>query len=263
LDEVDGRGRHLVESFWHLAPGCAVSKDGTGITVEAPGGTELKLLSAGDRFPECDLWQGSDRPLQGWSSPEFDVRVEAPVLRFVAYREAPCRFAMVLRPRARTGGASSGVAVGHATLDPGEAFWARGMPGEDLVLRHGARGRVDLGARGVEVELVGQAALVRWQDGQIRAMAGYGLERLVVGGEVLVEVESGTVDFCLRRAGEQAVIEGTTCRLGLRIPGVHAVRGADGSLPAERRDGALRLSLGFPTPDRSRGRAATELGGVL
>jgi hypothetical protein len=250
LDEVDGtKHRHLIESFWHLAPGSAVVREGTAIAVRAPGGAELTLLQAGDPFSEVELWEGAEHPLQGWCSPAFGVRIPAPVLRLVADREPPCRFALVLRPRARSGGSPTGaVAVGRAALGPGEAFWARGMPGEDLLLRHGATGTVDLGTTRVEVALAGRAALVRLHEGQIMSVAGYGLEKLAVNGEVLVEVESGSVDFCLRRVGEHAVVEGAPSRVGLRIPGVNAVRGPEGTLPAERRGGALWLSLGSGSP---------------
>ena len=133
-------------------------------------------------------------------------------------------------------------------------MWAIGMPGEDLLLRNGAEGSIQIGARTVAVELRGKAALVRWQGGAITALAGYDLERLTIDGEVVIEVESGTVDCCLRRVGDQAIVTGHGGRLGLRIPGVSGVRGTAGKLASERRDGALWLNL-RSEPDLNPGRS--------
>jgi hypothetical protein len=158
----------------------------------------------------------------------------------------------------------------------GEGLWARGLPGVDLLLRDGASGPIAIGTETIAAELRGRAALVRWQDGDISAIAGYGLERLAIGGEVLVEVESGSVDFCWRKVGDQAVVEGSPARIGLRIPGVREVRevremrGGGRSLEVERRNGALWLTLGpEPRPPagghrRSRTEpAGAESGGML
>jgi hypothetical protein len=135
--------------------------------------------------------------------------------------------------------------MGAAALGYGEGLWAIGMPGEDLLLRNGAEGSIQIGARTVAVKLQGKAALIRWQAGAISALAGYGLEKLTIDGEVVIEVDSGAVDGCLRRVGDQVVVTGRGGRLGLRIPGVSGALGAAGKLASERRDGALWLNLGF------------------
>jgi hypothetical protein len=128
------------------------------------------------------------------------------------------------------------------------------MPGEDLLVRNGAEGSIQVGARTVAVDLRGKAALIRWQGGAIAALAGYDLEKLTIDGEVVIEVDSGTVDCCLRRVGDQVIVTGRGGRQGLRIPGVYEVRGEAGKLASERRDGALWLNLRSqpdPNPDRA------------
>jgi hypothetical protein len=254
IDEVLGGGRHLIESFWHLPPESRVAEHPHGLEVRGPNGVDLTMLWTGRGFSEYELWEGVERPIQGWSSPRFGVRVASPVVRLVAEQAVPSHFGLLLRPHVPGAGPSAPVSAGAAALGSGEGLWAIGMPGEDLLLRNNAEGSIQIGARTVAVELQGKAALIRWQGGAIAALAGYDLEKLTINGEVVIEVDSGAVDGSLRRVGDQVIVTGRGGRLGLRIPGVIEVRGAAGKLASERRDGALWLNL-RSEPDTSADRA--------
>jgi hypothetical protein len=254
IDEVLGEGRHLIESFWHLPPQSRVVEHPQGLEVRGPKGVDLTMLWTGSGSSKCELWEGVERPIQGWSSPRFGVRVASPVVRWVAEQSLPSHVGLLLRPRMMGAGPSAPVSAGAAAMGSGEGRWAIGMPGEDLLVRNGAEGSIQVGARTVAVDLRGKAALIRWQGGAIAALAGYDLEKLTIDGEVVIEVDSGTVDCCLRRVGDQVIVTGRGGRLGLRIPGVYEVRGEAGKLASERRDGALWLNLRSqpdPNPDRA------------
>jgi len=270
VDEIEGVGRHLIESFWHLPPQALVAARPQGLEVRAPG-ADLTMLWVDD-FAERELWAGVEQPVQGWSSPRFGVRIAAPVVRCVTEQPTPCHFGVLLRPHSKVAGPSAAVSAGSAVMGQGEGWWAIGMPGEDLVLRNGATGSIRIGARTVTAELRGKAALIRWQGGGISAVAGHGLERLTIDGEVVVEVDSGSVDCGLRRVGDQAIVTGTGGRLGFRIPGIAVMRGSEGTLPTERREGALWLNLrpeparidpGTRSADAARVPAGTPRAGVL
>jgi Heparinase II/III-like protein/Heparinase II/III N-terminus len=247
-DELLGMDEHLAECFWHFAPGSTLIADDGWIRSRAPGGTELHLRWVGpDARPPLELWEGAEQPIQGWSSPRFGVRVPAPVLRLAAVRQLPWRTSVLLRPLApapeRSRSAAEPVLAGAAALGAGEVLWARGMPGEDLLLRDDAAGELELAQR-ESLSLGGRLALLRRQDGQVTAIAGIDLTHLRAGADELVTTEGERVDFSVQRLGDQAVVEGWGGRLGLAIPGVREVRGPQGPLASERRGGRLWIDLG-------------------
>ncbi|HWN82203.1 MAG TPA: alginate lyase family protein, partial [Candidatus Udaeobacter sp.] len=47
VDEIEGAGRHLIESFWHLPPGARVARQTQGLEVTGPESADLTLLWAG------------------------------------------------------------------------------------------------------------------------------------------------------------------------------------------------------------------------
>ncbi len=249
-DELLGTGEHLAESFWHFARGSTLVAGDAWIQSRAPGGAELHLKWVGpDALPPLELWEGAERPIQGWSSPRFGVRMPAPVVRLAAARRLPWRSSVLLRPRAAMAGTLRSepdpVLAGRASLGAGEVLWARGMPGEDFLLRDHAAGEVDLDGQREPLAIRGRLALVRRLGGAVTAIAGLDLTHLRMGAEDLVIAEgegAKGVDFSVRRVGDQAVVDGRGGRVGLLIPGVREVRGPGGAT-AERRGNRLWIDL--------------------
>ena len=247
-DELLGEGEHLAEGFWHFAPGSTLAADATWIRSRAPAGAELHLQWVGpDPRPPLELWEGAEHPIQGWSSPRFGVRVPAPVLRLAASRRLPWRSSMLVRPRpAMVEPPSEPVVAGMTPLGAGEVLWARGMPGEDLLLRDDAAGELAIPGRQESLALRGRLALLRRQGEEVTAVAGLGLTHFRLGEAdlVIAEAEGGKgVDFCIQRRGDQAVIEGRGGRVGLALPGVREVRGPEGPLAAQRQGDRLWIDL--------------------
>jgi len=281
LDELAGEGEHLLEQFLHLGEAVVSRGPEPGeVFARAATGAELRILVLGEPRPEIDLLSGCQRPLQGWVSPMFGERRPEVVWRRVASRPLPAILQLLLRPLAGGGLAEDREPVvcalhrldsgqtlsehahsGHAHSEharSGHALHVRGMPGEDLVCLAGGGGseggRSDgRPARGVvpgegilagSVEIDGRFALVRWGEGGPRAIAGQRLRRLVAGGRVLVEVEGEPADFCLRRLGDQAVVEGSGGRVRVWGDGIREVRSGGLPLAAERSGDWIGFTLG-------------------
>jgi hypothetical protein len=94
LDVVEGDGRHLLEVFWHLAPGCVwQTKAGNAVLAVTAAGDEgaLTVLS-----PEGRDWSRAVR--QGWYSPAYGRKTESSVLNFRKESGLPANFATMLFP---------------------------------------------------------------------------------------------------------------------------------------------------------------------
>ena len=159
-----GEGEHLAESFGPLYRVARSPPMRRGRS-RAPAGAELHLQWVGPNpRPPLELWEGAEHPIQGWSSPRFGVRVPAPVLRLAAARRLPWRSSMLVRPiPAMAEPQSEPVVAGMTSLGTGEVLWARGMPGEDLLLRDNAAGELAIPGRREPLALRGRLALLRRQ----------------------------------------------------------------------------------------------------
>lgn len=101
-DFVDGRGEHLLESFWHFAPDIEVAKVQGAILAECAnvvagkGNPGLALVI--DRNSEWRADIATD-----FVSPAYGCRRSAPVLRFSTKTEVPERCGILLIPRTKQG----------------------------------------------------------------------------------------------------------------------------------------------------------------
>jgi hypothetical protein len=93
-DEVDGEGRHLLETYWHLAPGLRWKQQGEGSFVVENEGAASPLLTV---FA-TNVHNGVGKIQQGWYSRAYGVKTESSVLEFSAVTEVPFDSATVLFP---------------------------------------------------------------------------------------------------------------------------------------------------------------------
>jgi len=248
-DELTGAGEHLIESCLQLAPGMAIEMSAPRSAVaHSAAGVDLDLLVLGTPAPEWDWLAGSERPLAGWVSPRFGELEPAPMLRLVVAGQLPAELHLLLRPRLAAGpggGVHEGRTAEVHPLTRGQVLVTAGMPGEDLVALGGGRGTIPVaGPFAGEVELEGDLGLVRLSRGEVAACAGLGFARLVAGGRVLAAAHGGGLDFCFRRLGAHAVIEGRGGRLRLWAPGVVEVRRDGVPLPVTRAGEWIEVDLG-------------------
>jgi hypothetical protein len=204
---------------------------------------EVAVLSA--PAPEMDWFHGSERPLQGWSSPAFGQLEPAPVLRLAATMPLPGAMHLLFRPRAGAGAVEPAASALVRPLTAGHLLAVQGMPGQDLVATGGGQGMVEGGPLSGEVRLDGRLALARWSDSAgMTACVGRGLRRFAARGAVVAESESGAADFCFRRLGDQAVVEGHGRHLRLLAPGIRDVRLNGRPLTVPETADWLELDLG-------------------
>ncbi len=99
-DFVEGRGNHLLESFWHFAPEIAVAKAGDVVIADNPNPGESKdktgLAFVLDRNSD---WRSDIAT--GFVSPAYGARQAAPLLRFSTKTEISERCGILLIPRTR------------------------------------------------------------------------------------------------------------------------------------------------------------------
>jgi hypothetical protein len=265
MDGFAGRGEHRLELLLHLGEGSVSRGPGPGeVLARTRSGAALRVLILLDPAPELDVVSGCAEPLQGWISSAFGERRVAPVIRWVATRSMPAILSFLLRPLAaapagRDAAAGGGETAEVVAYENGSALHVRGMPGEDLVLLGSGAGRLPgPGSLAGEFELEGRLALVRSGAGGEGSLviAGRGLKRLKVGGRVLVEVEeelgrAGGADFCFRRQGDRAVVEGRGGRLRVLGHGIREVEDGGAPLAVDRVGDWLAFTLTSPPAGRS------------
>jgi hypothetical protein len=99
-DSVEGRGEHLLESFWHFAPEVEVATVGDVISADyheaAPGKRTPGLAFVLDRNSD---WQAD--VTRGFVSPAYGAKQVARVLRFSTKTKVPEQCGVLLVPRTR------------------------------------------------------------------------------------------------------------------------------------------------------------------
>jgi len=66
---------HSIEMFWHFSERCKVGMEGSNVVAE--NGSITVVLSPPADFGDVKLLEGSESPVAGWVSREFDVKVPA------------------------------------------------------------------------------------------------------------------------------------------------------------------------------------------
>jgi hypothetical protein len=93
-DVVEGEGRHLFETYWHLAPGLVWKEETAGCFL-VEGGVDASRSLA---LFATDSENGSGNIRRGWYSHAYGVKTEISVLEFSTVTDAPFESATVLFP---------------------------------------------------------------------------------------------------------------------------------------------------------------------
>jgi hypothetical protein len=89
-DFIDGEERHLIEAYFHFAPGCMeLLHDGSGALFTSESGTRVVLALTGPHKLQAELKYGQKEPDGGWLSTSYGCRKAAPLLRFHGHLELP------------------------------------------------------------------------------------------------------------------------------------------------------------------------------
>jgi hypothetical protein len=96
-DWLEGEGEHLVETFFHFAPGQAhVLPEGDGVEIETDDRVHavLKLLDVNQLTTELNI--GGARPDEGWIATSYGCRKPAPLVRFHGRIRLPVSLTYIL-----------------------------------------------------------------------------------------------------------------------------------------------------------------------
>jgi hypothetical protein len=81
LDALFGLGEHLVERWFHFAPGVAAQISGRKVITHRRDHKNILLQDLGMREAALELFEGGEQPAEGWLAPGYGEKMPAPVLR--------------------------------------------------------------------------------------------------------------------------------------------------------------------------------------
>ncbi|MDZ7289562.1 MAG: heparinase II/III family protein [candidate division KSB1 bacterium] len=80
LDALFSLGEHVVERWFHFAPGVEVRISGRKVMTQRRDHKNILLQDLGLRESSCELFEGGEQPSQGWLAPGYGEKIPAPVL---------------------------------------------------------------------------------------------------------------------------------------------------------------------------------------
>jgi hypothetical protein len=103
LDEVVGKGRHVIESLVHLAPtaDCRIDEAGANVALESVRVRFYPYKSHACPASKMSCVRGQTNPIQGWYAPEFGKRESNHVLTFSSEAPLPARMGYLIAPTDR------------------------------------------------------------------------------------------------------------------------------------------------------------------
>ena len=75
LDKIEAKAEHYIEQFYHLSEGCRIEEINIGEFKITNGNKSIKLIT--DKRFNFKLYHGSEEPISGWSSNNFDVKINS------------------------------------------------------------------------------------------------------------------------------------------------------------------------------------------
>jgi hypothetical protein len=170
-DHVAVRRPRTIEALWHFHPDCTVEQSGLTVASVDAGKANLRVLPVGSPSWQLDLVKGRTKPtIQGWYSPEYNVKHPNTAAIYSAKVERGATFAWVLVPAK---GPVPKVGVRALDAPPGAVRLEFALPGRErteVAIRLFAEKPVPL-SNGLTLE--GDCAIVR-----------PGLKPLVAGGRI-------------------------------------------------------------------------------
>ncbi len=100
VDEIEGDGKHRVETLFHFASDQQVHADGKGrVTTVNPDGPNLAIQPALTELVRCDVVKGQEEPvIQGWDAAHGNERTAAPTVVYQEEALSPSHQAYLLYP---------------------------------------------------------------------------------------------------------------------------------------------------------------------
>jgi hypothetical protein len=120
-DVAEGRGNHLLESFWHFAPDLSV-KEESGIILALPPASEKNLRRSGLAILTDRKSAWTAEITGGFVSPAYGSKQVAPVVRFSANVRLPQDCAVLLLPRTETSDIGAFTSIGDSSIQGVHAY---------------------------------------------------------------------------------------------------------------------------------------------
>ncbi|HDP98584.1 MAG TPA: hypothetical protein ENN22_05295, partial [bacterium] len=94
-DYLLGKGEHSFQQYFHFAPMKVINKNKMVYTVD-PTGPNLAIVPLIDEEVQLQIVEGSEDPIQGWVSEEFNQKIAAPVAIYSKETTAPTKFFTII-----------------------------------------------------------------------------------------------------------------------------------------------------------------------
>ena len=100
VDDMIGKGEHDFDLYYHFPEKTTVKTDSGNFETIVGYGDDvfLSITPCGTEDYRMNVIQGSEKPIQGWVSYDYAVKLPAPVLRYSKRASAPVRFTTILNP---------------------------------------------------------------------------------------------------------------------------------------------------------------------
>ena len=138
-DDLEGADVHTVDLMFQFGTArLSEVKDGW-IRAVAPGGNSLFIRSFAASPLQADIYEGEVEPIRGWVSPDYGLRVPAPLLCYSTVIRLPLRIVTLLVP------------ADDEVADPPDAV-ASEVDGNTRLVLDGGRETVHVGSRQIVIE---------------------------------------------------------------------------------------------------------------
>ncbi len=93
IDQLVLNQPHTVTALWHLAPDLIVKEKADQVIASTAGGISISIVPLGEMDWDLSVIKGQEKPvIQGWYSPDYDVKMANPTLQFKAEINQPVTF---------------------------------------------------------------------------------------------------------------------------------------------------------------------------
>ena len=151
-DVAEGKGKHLLETFWHFAPEVMVTEKQGNIVAQLTGsGKDVRPASMAMLTDRNSTW--TTEITEDWVSPAYGAKQIAPVVRISGDVKLPANCGVLLLPTTRTDDVGTFAAIGEPSLHgargyryqirqskeflffaPGNSLWECGLWASDAAL---------------------------------------------------------------------------------------------------------------------------------
>ncbi len=98
LDSLKVERPHQIQPLWHFHPDCTVKIETQSVVSADPGLGNLRIIPVSDLKWDTKLVRGSDNPVQGWWSSNYNVKMPSTTAIYSTQIKSSCTFAWILIP---------------------------------------------------------------------------------------------------------------------------------------------------------------------